>query len=414
MIDARQRNSTRTWVFVLLYIGYCISYIDRSAISLSLVDIGKEFHLSPAELGIVLSAFYVSYSAMQIPGGWIADRWGSKVVIVASIIFWSVFTLLTGFAWSLASMIVIRVIFGFGEGGYPGAAVKGVAEAYARSERPKMSALLMSSNYVGSFIAPLIIAPLILTLGWRHAFVVAGIGGIVFALVYLVVVRERKREGAAKAMPARQRIDAAATRALLKMPLMWKVLTVWFGMGIVNKGLDAWMPAYLMTARHLNLKSVGLLTPLPFIAASVSTALGGWLLVRYFDGKEKYLMGACCAISAFFLYRMYTAETIGGVIAYQAVVYFFKSFVFAAVFALPTKFLPTHLMGTGAGMVNFGGQVAGFVAPAVIGVLVSTFGGYDAAFMFLIAAAMLAMVVSLTISSANIHTLRATALGEAV
>ena len=271
MHDVNAQRQARIWVFALLYIGFCISYIDRVAISLSLVHIGKEFHLSPAALGVVLSVFYLSYAAMQIPGGWIADRWGSKMVVVTSIAFWSLFTLLTGLAWSLASLIAVRFLFGLGEGGYPSASIKGIAEIYPRAERPKMSAMLVSSNYVGSFVAPLVVAPLILTLGWRHAFSAIGIGGIVFALIYFFFVKAPKPssepgpgEQRSSALAAR---DAASSRALLRMPLMWKVLTVWFGMGIVNKGLDAWMPAYLLTARHLDLKAVGLLTPLPFVAA---------------------------------------------------------------------------------------------------------------------------------------------------
>jgi MFS family permease len=395
MIDPNKSRRASFAVFALLYLGYCISYIDRSAIALSLVAIGKEFHVGSAALGVVMSTFYISYAAMQIPGGWIADRWGSKKVIVVSVAFWSLFTLMTGLAWSLASLIAIRFIFGLGEGGYPGAAVKGVTESVARADRPKMSALLMSSNYVGSFIAPLAIAPLILLLGWRHAFFVAGCAGLVFALFYLFAVKDthQKRDSNGRAA----RIDGDATRALLKMPLMWKILLTWFGMGIVNKGLDAWMPAYLLTERHLDLKAVGMLTPLPFVAASISTALGGWILTRWFDGREKWLMAACCAISGFFLYQMYTAQTVTGVIAYQSIVYFFKSFVFAGVFALPAKFLPTNLIGTGAGMVNFGGQVAGFVAPAIIGLLVSATGNYDAVFGFLIVATAFALVTSLSI-----------------
>ena len=71
MIDANTSRRARLWLFVLLYAGFCISYIDRAAISISLVQIGKDFHLSTAALGVVMSAFYLSYAAMQIPGGWI-------------------------------------------------------------------------------------------------------------------------------------------------------------------------------------------------------------------------------------------------------------------------------------------------------------------------------------------------------
>jgi MFS family permease len=392
MIAGTEPRTKRTLVFILLYVGYCISYIDRSAVSLSLVHIGGDFHLNPAQLGVILSAFYLSYSIMQIPGGWLADRFGSKVVVVVSIAFWS--------------LIAIRFIFGLGEGGYPASAVKGVVEAYPRAERPRMSSLLISSNYVGSFIAPLVIAPLILYLGWRHAFVAIGVAGVVFALVYLVFVkapRMSRDEAAAQALLNSGKGGRGGTRDLLKMPLMWKILTVWFGLSIVNKGLDAWMPAYLLTARHLDLKAVGMLTPLPFITASIATAIGGWVMTRFFDGREKYLMMSCCAITGMFLYLMYTAQTVAGVITYQSIVYFFKSFVFATAFALPTKILPQRLVGTGVGMVNFGGQVAGFVAPLVIGLLVSHYDSYDAAFMFLIASTAMATLVSLTINASRIR-----------
>lgn len=422
MIDANTSRRARLWVFVLLYAGFCISYIDRAAISISLVHIGRDFHLSPAALGVVLSAFYLSYAAMQIPGGWIADRWGSKSVVVASIAFWSLFTLLTGFAWSLVSLIVIRFIFGLGEGGYPSASVKGIAETYPRADRPKLTALLVSSNYVGSFIAPLVVAPLVLALGWRHAFAAIGVAGIVFALVYLFFVKGAGRThssasaGAATASMAATgtaRREAATTRALLKMPLMWKILMVWFGMGIVNKGLDAWMPAYLLTVRHLDLKAVGMLTPLPFVAASISTALGGWVMTRFFDGKEKLLTMGCCAVTGFFLYKMYTAQSVAGVIAFQSIVYFFKSIVLAVVMALPTKILPQRLVGTGIGMVNFGGQLAGFVAPLVMGFLVSIYHSFDAAFAFLIGATVVATLVSLSIQTSKIRDVHAATAQEA-
>jgi sugar phosphate permease len=300
--------------------------------------------------------------------------------------------------------------------------VKGIAETYPRADRPKLTALLVSSNYVGSFIAPLVVAPLVLALGWRHAFAAIGLAGIVFALVYLFFVKGAGRThssasaGAATASMAATgtaRREAATTRALLKMPLMWKILMVWFGMGIVNKGLDAWMPAYLLTVRHLDLKAVGMLTPLPFVAASISTALGGWVMTRFFDGKEKLLTMGCCAVTGFFLYKMYTAQSVAGVIAFQSIVYFFKSIVLAVVMALPTKILPQRLVGTGIGMVNFGGQLAGFVAPLVMGFLVSIYHSFDAAFAFLIGATVVATLVSLSIQTSKIRDVHAATAQEA-
>ncbi|EOA04971.1 transport transmembrane protein [Herbaspirillum frisingense GSF30] len=379
-------------VLVLLYLGWCVSYIDRAAITFAATQIASEFQLKPAELGVLLSSFFLGYSLLQLPGGWLADRFGSRPVIVISILLWSLFTGVTGMAWSITSLVVIRFVFGMGEGAFPAASVKGVAEHFTREERPKMSSLLMSSNYVGSMLAPLLIAPLILHFGWRAVFHTIGIAGLVFALVYWFCVRP-VRHGAAGS----KAINKAAFKALLQMPLMWQIVAVWFGLSIINKGLDSWMPTYLMTVRGLNLKAVGLLLPLPYIMAGLSTAIGGWVMVRFFDGREKILLIASSLLTAVFVYCMYTAATVEGVIAWQCLAYFFKSFVLATCIALPTKMLQAQLVGSGVGMVNLGGQLAGFISPLVIGFLVSAFANYDYAFGFLIAAALFSVLVSLFI-----------------
>ena len=340
--------------FVLLYLAFVISYVDRAAITLALAQIGKDFNLQASDLGIVISAFFLGYAAMQIPGGWLADRFGSKYVIVFAIAAWSIFTVMTSFAWSLGSLIVIRLIFGLTEGAYPSASVKGVTELFDKPSRPKLSALLVSSNYAGSMLAPLIMAPLLIAFGWRHAFEIIGFAGVAFAVVYFLLVphiRPARDAGNASAA-ARTAVDQASKRELLKNPFLWQLLTVWFGLSCVNKGLDSWMPIYLLQQRGLDLKAVGILTPIPFLLATIATAIGGWVMTKFFADREKYLLIGSATLTGIFLYAMYRAETIAALIFFQSLVYFFKSFVLATVIALPTKVLPDNQIGTGIGMVN--------------------------------------------------------------
>jgi MFS family permease len=386
--------------FVLLYIAFCISYIDRAAISIALAQIGKDFNLQASDLGIVISAFFLGYAAMQVPGGWLADRIGSKYVVIGTIAMWSVFTVTTSFAWSLLSLIAIRFAFGIAEGGFPSASIKAVSESFQKDDRPKMSALLMSSNYAGSMIAPLIMAPLIIWLGWRHAFEVIGCAGIVFAVLYMTFVPHRApvRDPATTTAAGK---SATPMRELMKNPLLWQLLIVWFCLSCVNKGLDSWMPIYLLQQRGLDLKAVGLLTPIPFVLATISTAIGGWVMTTFFAEREKYLLIGASTLTGIFLYAMYKSDTITSLIVYQSLVYFFKSFVLASVIALPTKLLQDNQIGSGIGMVNFGGQSAGFIAPAVIGFIVTGTGSFDAAFGFLVTMTALAVVVASTINTAE-------------
>ena len=389
--------------FGLLYLAFVISYVDRAAISLALGQIGKDFNLGAADLGIVISAFFLGYAAMQVPGGWLADRFGSKLVVVAAIAMWSVFTVMTSFAWSLASLIVIRLIFGLTEGAFPSASIKAVTEMFDKPSHPKLSALLTSSNYAGSMLAPLIMAPLIIAFGWRQAFEAIGFAGVAFALVYFVQVPHiRPAAGSSiksTSVAPPQSESKAGRRELLKNPFLWQLLVVWFGLSCVNKGLDSWMPTYLLQQRGLDLKAVGLLTPIPFLLATIATATGGWVMTRFFADREKYLLIGSATLTGVFLYAMYKSQTIAALIFFQSLAYFFKSFVLATVVALPTKILPDDQIGTGIGMVNFGGQSAGFVAPMIMGFLVSGTGSFDAAFDFLLVMTALAVAVATTIKT---------------
>ena len=391
------RTTNRYVVFVMLYLGWCVSYIDRVAINLSLASISKDMHLAPAAMGVVLSSFFIAYAIMQLPGGWLADRYGSKKVILVTLVLWSVFPVFTGFAWSLASLIVIRFMFGIGEGSFPCASFKGIPEYFPRAERPKMISLLVSSNYVGSAIAPLLVAPLMLLFGWRNMFYIVGSVGITYILIYWLLVRPpaaQEREMQAKTGPQ------VSMKELFRMPLMWQLVIAWFGLSMVNKGLDSWMPTYLLTVRHLDLKSVGILTSIPFIAAGISTGIGGWVMDKFFDKKEKYFLIISGVLSVVFLYFMHSAKDIRMFILFETLLYFFKTLVLAAVLALPLKLLPGKIVGTATGIINTGGQAAGFVSPVVMGLMIGIFhGSYNAAFWFLIGAACLSVVASLTIRS---------------
>ena len=172
------KNNKRHLILALLFLGWCLSYLDRMAMNVGIVQIAKDFNLSPSVMGVVLSSFFAGYALMQVPGGWLADKFGSRKVIVVAIVFWSVFTVFTGMAWSLMSMIIIRFMFGLGEGGYPAASSKAIADVFPKEERPSAQTTMMSSNSLGGVIAPLIATPLLVWIGWQNLFMVIGVLGV--------------------------------------------------------------------------------------------------------------------------------------------------------------------------------------------------------------------------------------------
>lgn len=383
----RFQSDNRYVVFFFLYIGFCISYIDRSAIGLALPSISRDFNLAPTEMGVVISAFFIGYSIMQIPGGWFADKFGSKTVIMVALALWSVFTFTTGHASTLAGLLFLRFVFGLCEGPYAGSCYRAIAEYFPREMRATMATGILSSNYIGSALAPIVIVPLVLWFGWRGMFQILGVVGLLYVFFYALFVKSRK--------PAEQKAGESKNqtkyfRSLLKVSMIWKLIICAFAISCINKGLDAWIPTYLIAERGIDLKAVGYVTPIPFIASFVSAAVCGWVMDRYFDKRESWLIVICSAMTAIFLYLMYNAETLFTVVLFQCGVYFFKSCIMATAVAITLKVVTGTIAGSAAALVNMGGQVAGFISPALMGYLVYAFkGSFSAVFYYLMAVAIL-------------------------
>ena len=391
------QSENRYVVFFFLYVGFCISYIDRSAIGLALPSISKDFALAPTQMGVVISAFFIGYSIMQLPGGWMADKFGSKSVILIALTLWSIFTFTTGHASSLAGLLFLRFVFGLCEGPYAGACYRGIAEYFPRELRPAFATGVLSSNYIGSAIAPIIIVPLILWFGWRGMFQALGCIGLVYVFFYAFFVKQVKPAEEEKA-GAKKGSKKEYFLKLLHFSIIWKLVVCAFCISCINKGLDAWMPTYLIAERGINLKAVGYVTPIPFMASFLSTAVCGWIMNKYFDRVEQYMIGICAVMTAVFLYLMYNAETLFWVVVFQCGVYFFKACILGSAVAIVLKIVTGNIAGSATMIVNMGGQVAGFISPVVMGYLVSVFNGsFNAVFYYLIAAAALCAVSALLI-----------------
>ena len=145
MNNTTTRN--KVWTFCVIYLGYMLLFAERTVFNLALAGIGKDFNMSPAALGAAGSAFFLGYTLMQIPGGYLTDRFGARAVVISTLILWSLLTGFTGLAWSFSALVIIRFLFGVAEGPYPAAALKQVAQNQPKKKRAQLTALLMSSNY---------------------------------------------------------------------------------------------------------------------------------------------------------------------------------------------------------------------------------------------------------------------------
>jgi len=392
-----------TKVIIAVLFCYLVAWLDRMAISMALPYIGKEFNLSATALGGILSAFFIGYAGCQIPGGWLADKFGARRVITGALAVWSLFTAFTGMVGNITQMLIVRFVFGAGEGVFPGPVWKIVGSWFSKKDRGTANSCVLTSTTLGPALTPLIVAPLIAAFGWRAVFYILGALGIVCVYVswrYIVdrpedfpgitaeEVRAIKKQRAADEAAAAGLEQSIAPKAsfwdLIKEPRIWVMFFGVFFLTVPIWGYMTWLPTYLVKVRGLTLAKMSIAASIPFFVATVGMLLSGWMSDKFFRGRRRYLVIAAEVVGAFCLYLFYTTPSVEYATLYQSLAAGFLFMALGAIWALPVIYLPENLMGSGSGFVNTGGQLGGLVAPFALGLVIDWTGGnYDAAFKLL-------------------------------
>ncbi len=371
-------------ILAILFAGWSLGNLDRFVMNYAVIFISKDLHLNATATGILLSSFFAGYALMQIPGGWLADRFGSRKVLLTAIIMWSVFTTLTGAAWSLTSILIIRFFFGIGEGGYMPAGSKLIAQTFPFSERGRAMSIVLSSGAFLGILSPIIATTLMATIGWRAMFYIIGFIGVVLAAIFWFYIKDPEEE----VENVQEEINTNQSTSLLQLlryPYIWSLFIASFSVNAINWGLLSWLPTYLVNVRGLELLQLGWIAAIPGLSAIIGTFGSGYLLDKLPKGKE-YIYGIISAVCVgILLYLMFIASSVTEFMVYQTIIMIFGAFI---IIFLPTnvlKTVPTQIVGSTMGFVSFGGQLAGFVTPIAIGFLVeASRGSFDAAFWLLI------------------------------
>lgn len=378
----------------VLFFGWMVSYIDRTAISLALINIGNDLSLTATELGFVLSAFFFGYATMQIPGGWLTDKYGTKKLLIGAVIFWSIFTAFTGLAWSLTSLLFIRFLFGIGEGGYPAASTKAISIYFHKEQRTNAQTTMMSSNMIGGAVAPIICAPLLLAMDWRNVFFLISGLGLIFVIALLWSTKHAQTFTSEE---RKEKEEKGSFGKVLKNTYLMRVLLIFFFMNIANWGLNTWMPTYLMKVHGLDLKNVGFIAAIPAIFGMVGMIVSGRIISKL-GGRSKYGVIFGAAVLAVCLYLMATAGSAAIAITYQSIAFIFVAFMASFIFTTPHLVVNQQNVGTAFGLVNFGGQAAGIISPTIMGYLINASGGsFKTSFIFLAIMCVIAAVIAITL-----------------
>lgn len=388
--DPQPRDLRSKWpVLFLIWLMMLVAYFDRVDVSVAGPTISQALHLTKTQFGLVLSAFTLGYAVMQVPGGHLADKFGSRRLLVIALLVWSLFTGLTGVAISLASLLTIRVLFGIGEGIENGAQFKLIGDYFDSRERSRANAIFLTALALGPAVATPLTTWLLPLVGWRNLFFCfGGLGLVVAGLLAAFLPHDASVSRQAEAKSDwKQRLGEA-----LGHPAIWLCFAAYLLFNATFWGFLGWIPTYLKDERHLTLAKMGVLGALPYLGGFVGMLLIGQLGSSYLAGRRPALVAGCYAAGAVFLYVAPTASQTAACVAGLTLAAFFLYGGFGPFWAISIGLTSPETRGAFTGFVNFGGQIGGFVAQIVIGWLADQNKSFHGAILFMIATLALAAV----------------------
>ncbi len=372
-----------------------ILYIDRVNISVVAPILMLEFGWDPAITGTILSAFFVGYLLTQLPGGWLADRFGGKGIIGWAVVWWSFATFMTPFAYTIPLMIAARIGLGIGEGVTPPALHSMVARWIPTPELCRVIAFDVTGVYLGIMIAFPLSVWVVSHWGWPWVFYSFGVLGLVWALLWCILVTSRPEEhpsiSAAELayiqqdLPRVAPLEAVPWRLFCSSSAFWALLIGQFCTLWTWYMLLTWMPIYLVKARGFSLEEMGIYAMFPYLAMLLAANGSGWLadslihrgvnitLVRKVFQSICFIGSAVCLL----LLSSTTSPQL-------AVLYL--SLGLGSVAAGAAGFLVNHLdigpryAGVLMGVANTLGTIAGVLAPVVTGFIVQFTNSWEPVF----------------------------------
>ena len=399
----RTRPSIGRWyILFLISLMYLITYLDRVNISTVAPVISKEFGFDKVTMGIIFSAFVWAYALFQVPGGWLNDRFGPRRVLAIIVAYWSVMTAATAAATGAVSFVIVRFLFGIGEGGaFPGA-TRAMQLWYPRHERGFCQGITHSASRLGAAITPPLVVLIMTTLGWRWVFYICAAVGIVWSALWYLAYRNLPEEHGLVNKTELEHIrgiDAAGNvnapkietktsvpwATLLRSPNMWAIMCAYFTYVYCLWIFLSWLPSYLVEFRQFTLLKVGLLASLPLWAGVVGDTVGGlatdWLLKK--TGNTKFARRAVAITGmlgcvVFIVPAALTADAYTAVYCLTAAMFFLECTIGPS-WAVPMD-VGGKYSGTVSGMMNMAGNIGGALSPLVFGVL-AQLGSWAAPFI---------------------------------
>lgn len=366
--DSRQR----WWLLVLLFSAMLISYVHRSALSVAAPFIARDLNLSKAEMGIVLSSFFWVYAFMQMPAGWIVDRFGVRRAYSFGFIFWSAASTFTGFGVGMASLLGLRIATGAGQAITFPASSRACANWFPERERGTVTGIYLTGVRLGAALISWLGAYFLARYSWKYFFLIIGLVPLVWLLPWNRFLSRWEIGGSGSTGAQTNKTSFFASFLLLRHRSVLGIFLGFFAYDYAWYVFLTWLPSYLKDERKFTTAEMGIYSATPLVAMSAIIVLAGissdWLVRRGLDERfvRKAFIIAGLAIGCLIVPAGLVANK-------MTAVWLLTISLCGLGLASPNTWTLTQavcqkkIVGTVAGIQNFGGNLGGIIAPALTG-----------------------------------------------
>ncbi|MGF6702782.1 ACS family hexuronate transporter-like MFS transporter [Paraburkholderia sp. MM5496-R1] len=401
----------RWWMVALVAAGLIINYLARNTLSVAAPTMMKELNITTEQYSHVVVAWQLCYAFMQPVAGFVLDTIGTKVGFAVFALAWSVACAAAAWATGWRSLAVFRGILGLAESAGIPAGVKATSEWFPAKERSVAIGWFNIGSSIGAVLAPPLVVWALFHGRWQLAFVIVGVAGIVWSVLWMTIYKHPRnqkllanaeREYILSGQEAKHHDDINAPkrnwRAMLASRDFWAIGIPRILSEPAWQTFNAWIPLYMMTERHMNLKEVAMFAWMPFLAADIGCVLGGYLSplfhkyakVSLFTSRKMvfvvgalFMIGPACVGLVESPYMAVALLCVGG-FAHQT--------LSGALYAITSDMFGKHEVATATGMGGMAGYLGAAAFTALFGVLVTQIG-YSPLFVVLAVFDLIAAVV---------------------
>ena len=388
----RTIKSYKTLTIFFLFLIGVVNYLDRSALSIANTTIQKDLAISPMQMGVMLSAFSIAYAFSQLPLGALIDKLGSKLALGGSLVVWSVAQAAFGLFSSYGHLVGLRVLLGIGEAPVFPSAAKALSEWFDTQERGTATGWVWSSTCIGPCLAPPLLTVFMVHRGWRGMFILTGVMGLLLAVCWFKFYKSKAQymaeTGRAEPVPVQQ-VKAPKVRwtSLFKDRNTWGAFLGFMGVIYMIWLNLTWLPGYFEREHGLDLYRTAWVVSLAYLFGALGTIVAGKCCdrlvargMRVLASRKLMVILGLLGGALFTLIVAFTTNVVACVIL-LCLTMFFINISSATAWMIVNTIVPSERVASFGSIQNFGGYLAGSIAPILTGFSVQQSGSFSSAFV---------------------------------